>query len=271
MYVVADIGGTKMRVAGSHDLSRFDEPVIVDTPRSYKDGLAAFVDAAKKISGNEAIEGVAAGLTGVLVAHKKSLFKSNIPDWDGRPVAEDIETALQSRVYLENDTALVGLGEAVYGAGKGSSILVYITVSTGVNGVRIVDNHIDRAAIGFEIGEQCLSMGEKPHTLGELISGKAISEKYGKHPRELGKDNPLWEELAEVLAYGLNNTILHWSPNRVVIGGSMMNEIGIPVDRVRVHLKTILTKLPELPEIIHSSLGEVGGLWGGVALLKQAA
>ena len=40
-----------------------------------------------------------------------------------------------------------------------------------------------------------------------------------------------WEELAETFAIGLHNTILHWSPDRVVLGGSMFNEIGISVER----------------------------------------
>jgi predicted NBD/HSP70 family sugar kinase len=106
-------------------------------------------------------------------------------------------------------------------------------------------------------------------TLGEMISGAAIEKRFGMHPRELGKDHEVWEELARVAAYGIHNTILHWSPDRVVIGGSMMNEIGIPVERIRHHLTDIMHKFPTLPDIVHSELGDLGGLWGGLALLKQ--
>jgi len=79
----------------------------------------------------------------------------------------------------------------------------------------------------------------------------------------------VWEELAQLFAYGLHNTILHWSPDRVVLGGSMFNEVGISVERVRAHVAEIMRKFPEVPEIVHSQLGDIGGLWGGVARLKQ--
>jgi predicted NBD/HSP70 family sugar kinase len=147
--------------------------------------------------------------------------------------------------------------------------VVYVTVSTGVNGVRIVDGRIDRSSFGFEIGGQYLGMGEHAVTLEALVSGRAVSEKYGTHPRDLGADSPVWDELAGHLAYGLNNTILHWSPDRVVLGGSMFNDIGISVDRVRSHLEAVIMKIDTVPEIVHCSLGDFGGLYGGLALLRN--
>jgi hypothetical protein len=90
------------------------------------------------------------------------------------------------------------------------------------------------------------------------------------HPRDLGKDSPVWEELSNILAFGLYNSLLHWSPDRVVLGGSMFNEIGISADRVKEHIDEINVKLPEIPDIVHSALGDFGGLYGGLALLKQS-
>ena len=79
----------------------------------------------------------------------------------------------------------------------------------------------------------------------------------------------MWEELARHTAIGVHNSILHWSPDRVVLGGSMFNEIGIPVERVKFHLQGIMRAFRAIPEIVHSQLGDVGGLWGGMARLKQ--
>ena len=173
-----------------------------------------------------------------------------------------------ARLARENDSAIVGLGEAVYGAGKGARIVEYITVSTGVGGARFVDGKLDVSAQGFEMGHQYLGMGENAPTLEKLISGTAITERFGKKPREIAKDDPVWEELAEILAYGVFNTIVTWSPHRIVIGGSMMNEIGIPVERVAFHLARINNIYPSVPEVVHASLGDNGGLWGALALLK---
>src|SRR6185503_10097023 len=109
-------------------------------------------------------------------------------DWKAKPLADDLEALFHAPAYLENDTAIVGLGEAVYGAGKGVQIVVYVTVSTGVNGVRVVDGMIEKSRQGFEIGGQYLSMNPQ-HTLEELVSGTAVTERFGSHPKDLGKDN----------------------------------------------------------------------------------
>ncbi len=269
MYIVADIGGTKTRIAGSRDLEHFGEPMIFDTPKTYEMGVAAITDVARTLSGEEPIEAVAMGMSGVILRKERSMFDSNLPEWDGRPVADDLEAALSTHVHLENDAAVVGLGEAMYGAGVDVSILMYMTVSTGVNAVRILDQRIDRSHFGSETGEQYLLIDEAPRRLGELISGKAIAKKYGMSPRELGKTHSVWEELARISAFGIYNAIVHWSPERVVLGGSMFNEIGIPIERIREHVHSMNTKYPQIPEIVHSKLGDVGGLWGALAYLKQ--
>lgn len=270
MYILADIGGSKMRLAGSADLRTFSEPIVTATPKPYEEGIAAFSEMALSIAGTNPIEAVAAGVAGVFSHDKAMLLRApNLPLWGRHAFVADLGAALKTRVYAENDTALVGLGEAVAGAGKGASIVAYVTVSTGVNGTRIVDGAIDRTHLGFEIGGQYLFTEPLPRTLEELVSGSAIGERYAKSPRDIEKDSPLWEELAGVLAYGLHNTILHWSPERVVLGGSMFNEVGISVERVHEHLGEIMHKFPELPQIVHSSLGDFGGLHGGAAYLAR--
>ena len=49
----------------------------------------------------------------------------------------------------------------------------------------------------------------------------------------------------------------------------MFNEIGIPIERVHFHLSSIMRKFRELPEIVLSSLGDLGGIHGALARLKQ--
>jgi predicted NBD/HSP70 family sugar kinase len=270
MFIVADIGGTKTRVAGSTDLITFTEPVIIETPKKYEEGIAALVDVARKIDGGGKIDTVVAGLP-VLLTHDKRGIEdaTNLPDWSHKAFAHDLEESLGVSVHLENDVTLVGLGEAVYGAGKDASTVVYITVSTGVNGSRIINGKPDPTNIGVSTGRQYVSMEKDLVNWENMISGRAIEMRYGKHPRELGKEWSGWEELARITAFGVHNTILHWTPDRVVLGGSMFNDVGIPVDRVAFHVNNIMTAIPNIPEIVHSSLGDLGGLWGGLALLKQ--
>jgi len=255
MYIIADIGGTKTRIAGSSDLESFSKPVIFETPHKYEDAIEFFSTVVRSIAGGAVVRGA-------IVGKPKPLWKER------ENFASELGALINTPVRVENDTALVGLGEAHFGAGKGSDIFAYITVSTGVGGVRIVDGRIDRSRQGFEIGGQYLTI-DNPISLEDLVSGSAVHKHYGVHPKELGKDHPVWEEEARVLAHGLHNTILHWSPDRVALGGSMFNEIGISVERVSYHVATLMKKFPVVPEIVHSSLGDIGGLWGGLALFRQ--
>jgi len=268
MYILADVGGTKTRVAASEDLAHFDEPIVIDTPQSYDDGLTALVAHTSRLAKGQKIDACAVGIAGTLSSDQRVPLSTPHLEWHGNSLAADLEEALGGTAYLANDVAHCGLGEAIFGAGRGVSIMAYVTVSTGVNGARIVDGAIDRAAEGFEIGGQYLSI-DPARTFEEFLSGTAIEARTGRHPRDLGKDWVGWEELARVAAYGLYNAITHWSPERIVLGGSMMNEIGIPIESIRSHLFKVNNKYPSLPEVVHSELGDFGGIWGAMAHLAQ--
>lgn len=270
MYIVADIGGTKMRIAATRDCASFETPVKLDTPQNYEEGIALICKHAQEMAGQDGIQAFAIGIAGSLSNDKRRLVSAaHLPLWVGHDLASDLEKALSTSVHLENDTAQVGLGEAVFGAGKGAPVVMYMTVSTGVNAVRLIEGAIDRGQA--EMGGQYLDTSDTPASLEELISGNAITKKYGVRPYEIAKDSPLWEDLARITAVGVHNSILHWSPDRVVLGGSMFNEIGIPVDRVEAHVQQLMRKFPAVPEIVHSSLKDEGGLWGGLAVLKSQA
>ena len=58
MYILFDIGGTKMRLARTKDKKTFDEPVIVETPHTYEEGITLFTKTAKELAEGEKIEGI---------------------------------------------------------------------------------------------------------------------------------------------------------------------------------------------------------------------
>jgi predicted NBD/HSP70 family sugar kinase len=270
MFIVVDIGGTKTRVARSRDLETLDQTVIVATPNDYRSGRDRLIALAQELGGVERVEALAIGAPGVISRDRRTLVHApNLSGWDGAALVDDLQYVLGAPVILENDTAMVGLGEATFGAGRGATILAYVTVSTGVNGARIVDGVIDRAIFNFEIGEQILGTVLDAPTLEDLVSGHAIGERFGAPPESLAKDHPVWDELAQIVAIGLHNTVAYWSPDRFVIGGSMMKEVGVSIDRTRSALLLLRRKNPTIPDIVHASLGDLGGLWGGLARLRN--
>lgn len=266
-----------MRLAVSQNSKNFGEPKIVTTPKDFYSGMRLFEKVANELARGKKIKAIAGGIAGPLDRKKTKLVNSpNISGWINKPLKDTLRKIANTPVFLENDAAMVGLGEAVFGAGKGEKIVAYITVSTGVGGTRIVNGEIDQNTYGFEPGHQIIdpvgilcSVCGTPGRLEGYVSGMAFEHRYHKKPRKV-TDPEVWEQEAKWLAYGLNNTIVHWSPDIVVLGGSMITKKpGISIKRVHHHLKKILLIFPELPRLAKAELGDVGGFYGALVLLKQ--
>ncbi len=256
--ILFDIGGTKIRMAYSETGDFFDEPAVVDTPKEYEEGKKVFENLAIKLSKGRGIENVVGGMS------------RSVTNWSYDTFGQDLRSMFQSQIFLENDAAVVGLGEAAYGAGRGFPIVAYITVSTGVGGAKISNGRIDEKAVGFEPGKQIIDIESgRTISLEELISGKAFTAKTGKHPKDV-TDPVVWDEHAKYLAYGLNNIIVEWSPNVVVLGGSMITgDPAIPIDKTQKYLEEVLKIFPQIPVIKKAELGDFGGIYGALALLRQ--
>jgi glucokinase len=264
MYIFIDIGGTKTRVGVSYTGDKLDASELFETNTSFDSTKEKIVELANKLTKNQPIREAVCGVPGVVLGSPSVLVKSpHLSDWNGLQIEKVLSESLKTKVTILNDTALVGLGEAVYGGGKGYDIVTYLTISTGVGGVRIVDKRIDRSAQGFEIGHQLM---DEHNTLEELISGSAMQAKYGKHPREV-LEKEIWDEQETILARALSTTIYYWSPNAIVIGGSMVKSISLT--NVASTTKAIVKMYDTIPPLLYSTLGEFGGLHGGLAYIQN--
>ncbi len=275
-YLLFDIGGTKTRLAVSEDLSSFSEPVIFETPQNFEEGIEKISSEVTKLCGGSPAMMVG-GIAGSLDRNKKMLFRApNLPEWNTRPFVDEMSKRVDASIHIENDTAMVGLGEATHGAGQGHNIVVYITISTGVNGAKVSAGKIDENIYGFEIGHQIIDFDNSLNigssgvgTLEDFISGRETEKRYGVHPKDVNEQG-IWEKYAKWASYGVYNTILHWSPEIVVLGGSMMNDIR--VEDIGKNTRALLKDVyPESPKFAKATLGSVGGLHGAVHYARSIA
>jgi len=277
-YVLFDIGGTKTRVAVSDDLKKFCEPVKFKTPATCEEGVEQITEEVKKLTDKE-IRGIAGGIRGILDGERTMMVEDpggKLRGWEEKPLVDLLRKKLKADTMLRNDAAIVALGEAMHGAGTGYDIVAYHTISTGVGGARIDHGEIDSHIYGFEPGHQILDLDriilgeEKEPTLENLVSGSALEERAGIKPYEVPQEDAVWDQLAQYLAYGLRNTILYWSPDVIVLGGSMI--VGDPriflADIIKHTHEIVDDKVP-VPEIVDATLGDYGGLYGAMALLEQ--
>lgn len=273
MYFLFNIGATNTRAAFSQDGETIETIVLFPTPQNFDEAVRLLAKAAKDGSQGEHIMLGVGGVAGAFDKEKSALLGApNLPQWVGKPLRDKLAKAIGARFYLENDAALEGLGEAVKGAGKGKDITAYLTIGTGVGGVRIVDGKIDANSMGFEPGHQIISPMGRACACGGFghleayISGTAIEKKFHKKPEEID-DERMWNEIAEHFARGINNTLVFWSPDMVVLGGSLMKKISIT--NIESHLKNMIKIFPSLPPVKNALLGEKAGLEGALVYINQ--
>lgn len=272
MYMVFDIGGTNMRIAISSDGKRIEYSKIVPTPGNFDIGIETLKHVTDELAGGEKIKAIAGSVAGPLDKQKTMLIASpHISGWIHKPFKDELEKAFDCKAVLENDAILGALGEANFGAGMGEKIVGFITIGTGVGGARIVNKKIDENALGFEPGHQIIVSGGNPCNCGgkghleSYVGGNYIRKIYGQKAEEI-KNPKVWDGIAKNLAIGLNNTIVHWSPDIVVLGGSVMR--SLPLDRVKTHLNEYLTIFPDPPKLALGLLGHNAGFYGALELLK---
>ncbi len=267
MYLVFDIGGTKIRVGKSLDKKTVEDVRLLDSNQDFDKVVSSIKKIGLELSGGEKIDAIGGGSRGVFDDSKSIVTDKKILNWIEKPLKQALVEGLEAPVFLENDTSLATLGEAVFGAGKEKLIVAYLTISTGIGGGRVVDGKIDSKALGFEPGEHIIDITKHPPlTFEGLVSGEAIEKEYGKKPEEI-QDEEVWDGVARNLAVGINNVLVFWSPDIVVLGGSVMKSINI--EKVKEYTKEIVKIFPEIPPIEKAQLGDEVGLWGALAYLNQ--
>jgi len=265
MHLLFDIGGTKSRFATSEG-NELKNIKIVETPQVFDQGIQEFKNYVSLLKINK-LDGIAGGIAGPLDNKKSMVLNApNLPGWNNMPFKEELFKYFNTNIKIENDAALNGVGEATKGAGRDKSIVMFLTISTGVGGGRIVNGKIDENAVGFEPGHQYIPIKNSAElqSLEAIISGTALKNKYHLNPDEI-TDEKIWNDCAYYLALGIHNSILHWSPEVVVLGGSIMNKISI--EKTTNNLNNLMDIFPEIPEIKNAELGDKAGLYGAITLL----
>ena len=257
--IAIDIGGTNMRVATVHE-GGLGPIARMRTPQDPHDALE---ELAALIQGTP--EGIVCGFAGSIDESGAIRTATNLPEWDRFHLQQELARVTHAHVRVVNDAELAALGEAVYGSGKDAQTVAYIGLGTGIGTALVSGAVIETLTSEGEARASIISLADGS-TLESLIGGHSVEQKYGKQPAFVPAS--VWKELAPSLAEGVANSMRLWSPDVIVLGGSLMNEeTGFKLADVVREVKRI-KKLPQpLPLIKKSALGDASGLYGARALL----
>lgn len=274
--VVVSIGGDTMRFAegdsSAGTLSNKKSQKTPADPAKFIEKLSSYVSDCKQPP-----QKLIVGVRGRLDEEKTKITNDTIlVKWVDFELKSELLKVLDIPIYFENDTALAGLGEAVYGSGKGFDYIVYHSIGAGVGGVKIEEGEIDHGTLGFEPGHQILDIdrtvlgADVTPSLENLISARAISDRYGSKPEDIPQNDVLWSQLAHYLGQGLRNSVLYWSPEAIILGGQMiLGNPCIELEDIRKETVAALDNFYDCPFITKATLGDDSALYGAMALIKD--
>jgi predicted NBD/HSP70 family sugar kinase len=276
MYIAIDFGSTNTRVGASRDLESFIDITKFKTDFDLLKQRHLLRDAITKVSSGEDSRFIGAGVPGVVDTKNNTFVKlANYPNLNGKKfehlLGDDFPVVLS---FFENDAALAGLAEAQRGAGMGYNVVAYITLSTGVGGVRVVNQDLENGC-SLEPGHQIINPAGRYNQFSGLqgdlesyVSGRFFKENYGADPVSC-EDPAVWRDYAVYLSLGIHNIINLWCPDVLIFGGGLGYN---SFDKFYEPLLNNLRKLEfvRLPDIKRSHFGDDAGLYGGLALLRRS-
>lgn len=151
-----DVGGTKIEGL-LVDVDRNGEILsrrVVETPTTDADEITrSIVAVARELMGGQDVGAVGLGAAGMVDLHGVMRFSPNVA-WREFPLAERVERGVGLPVLVDNDANVAAWGEYRFGAGRGSTNMLLVTVGTGIGGGIITGGKLLRGAHGFagEIG-----------------------------------------------------------------------------------------------------------------------
>jgi glucokinase len=271
MYIGIDIGGTHIRIGQG---SRGKAQKITDIPtRTFAENKHDIKNAISKL-GDQNFEGVGVGSPGPLGFKESKILEPNkFKGWTNKDIAKELEESLNLPTYVVHDASALALAEYTYGSQKGKDPFLYITVSTGIGTGIVNDGKLLHGSYYPHAGHQFVGEGGikcwcgQDSDLESTVSGWALKERTGKHPKEV-EGSDLWYESMEILSKGVSNLIMSYSPQVVVIGGGMTKNREVFFPPVINGVKKYLKIFP-VPSIHPTSLNEPG-IVGAITFAEQS-
>lgn len=283
-----DIGGTKIAAGVVDDDGRVLAQLRRDTdPEQPGEIEKTVIDLVRELSASHEATAVGVAAAGFVSDDRATvMFAPNIA-WRDYPLRERLAPFLDIPVVIENDANAAGWAEFRFGAGRGVSDMVLLTVGTGLGGAIVVGGTLLRGAHGVaaEIGH--IRMVPDGHMCGcghpgcweQYASGRALTRQAraaavayperatalqalaggpdrkikGPHVTQAAQQGDplaieLLAELGGWLGAGIADLVAVLDPAVVVIGGGVASAGSLLLDPTRAAFEDALSARGHRPE-----------------------
>ena len=145
-----DIGGTKVLGGVVDSEGNILTTHREDTPKVGGNALTqTIIGVIQELLAQHSATSVGISAAGFVSSDRQTMLATpNIAGWNGINLKQEISREINLPVVIENDANAAAWGEAVYGAGRGESELMMVTVGTGIGGGLVNNGALYRGAFG---------------------------------------------------------------------------------------------------------------------------
>lgn len=293
MFAAIEAGGTKFNCAlgtGPEDI-RAETRIPTTLPEETLSEVVKFFSEAAGKYGD--IKALGLACFGPVDLDRRSpnyghVLPTTKAHWSNTDIVGILEGKLQAPVGFDTDVNGAALGELKWGAGQGLSSLVYVTIGTGIGGGVVVNGQLVAGLVHPELGHMLVPKhsqdlefsGHCPFhgaCLEGLASGPAMKARWQMAAEHLDADHLAWELEAHYLASLCINITTTLSPQRIILGGGVMQQPSL-IMKIRDVFRERFNNYLPIEErvnglenyIVSPGLGNRAGIAGAFVLAKAA-
>lgn len=216
------------------------------------------------------------------------ITKTPKPGWRDTPLLPPMRDKLGVPTGIDTDVNAAALAEWKLGAAKGLNSCMYVTVGTGIGAGLVIEGKLVHGLVHPEMGHMLLRQepddptpaGFCPYHQGcleGLASGPAIEKRWGRKGQELLPEHEAWDLEASYLAQMCMNAVCAYSPEKIILGGGVMQQKHLfPMIRRKtlallngyIQSQKILDQIDSY--IVEPDLGIKSGALGALLLARMA-
>jgi len=295
-----DLGGTfvKFALVSENGDILFDDKLSIggkalrdDILNTVSKAIGLVVQKAGEL--NVKLVGIGFGSPGIVDGGIVHGGADNLNGWEKINISERYSQEFGLPVLVDNDANVMGLGEAVYGAAKGCTDVIFLTVGTGIGGAIVMNGQlyggyknrgtemghvtIDHKGIACNCGGRgCLEAYASTNALiGQYAkrSGKNESEINGHYIVEKFQAGEAaavecMEEHTDYLGHAIAGFINTFSPQKVIIGGGISEAGQFYIDMIKKSaFSYVMPDCSRFTDVVGATLGNSAGCLGAASLI----